>query len=80
MSGTEAFFHAMAPTLTANILTMAFVYCFARLAKIDADEGASNTSGSSIWCCCSCFAFDPNRGRRREVRRLVPRLIQSANV
>jgi hypothetical protein len=39
MSGTEAFFHAMAPTLTANILTVAFVYCFARIAKIDADEG-----------------------------------------
>lgn len=28
MNGTEAFFHAMAPVLTANVLTVAFIYSF----------------------------------------------------
>ena len=30
ISGTVAFFKAMAPVLIANVLTVAFVYCFAR--------------------------------------------------
>ena len=29
--GTVAFFHAMAPVLIANVLTVAFVYCFAKI-------------------------------------------------
>ena len=29
MLGTESFFHALAPALVANILTVVFVYCFA---------------------------------------------------
>jgi hypothetical protein len=28
-----AFFHAMAPTLTANLLTVTFVYCCAKVAQ-----------------------------------------------
>ncbi len=28
MSGTVAFFHALAPILIANVLTVVFVYCF----------------------------------------------------
>ena len=30
ISGTVAFFKAMAPVLTANVLTVTFVYCFAK--------------------------------------------------
>jgi hypothetical protein len=30
-SGTVAFFKAMAPVLTANVLTVAFIYCFAKI-------------------------------------------------
>ena len=29
--GTVAFFQAMAPILTANVLTVAFVYCFTKI-------------------------------------------------
>jgi hypothetical protein len=29
--GNAAFFKAMAPVLTANILTITFVYCFAKI-------------------------------------------------
>jgi len=29
--GTVAFFQAMAPVLVANVLTVAFVYCFAKV-------------------------------------------------
>lgn len=37
MSGTKEFFHALAPFLTANVLTVTLVYCFA---KIDQRERA----------------------------------------
>ena len=30
-TATASFFHAMAPILTANILTVAFVYCFVKV-------------------------------------------------
>jgi hypothetical protein len=30
-SGTVAFFHVKAPVLIANVLTVAFVYCFAKI-------------------------------------------------
>ena len=30
ISGTVAFFKAMAPVLIANVLTVTFVYCFAK--------------------------------------------------
>ena len=31
ISGTASFFHALAPVLVANILTVVFVYCFATI-------------------------------------------------
>jgi hypothetical protein len=31
MSGTEAFFHDLAPFLTANVLTVTLVYCFVKI-------------------------------------------------
>ena len=44
MSGTEAFFHAMAPTLIANVLTVVFVYCFAVIGRQErsGDEGGAS--------------------------------------
>jgi hypothetical protein len=33
MSDTAAFFHEMAPTLTANLLTVTVVYCIARVSQ-----------------------------------------------
>jgi hypothetical protein len=31
VDGTVAFFQAMAPVLIANVLTVTFVYCFAKI-------------------------------------------------
>jgi hypothetical protein len=39
VSGTEGFFHAMAPTLTANLLTVTFVYCVARITQMERSGG-----------------------------------------
>jgi hypothetical protein len=33
MSGTVSFFHALAPALVANVLTVVFVYCFAMISQ-----------------------------------------------
>jgi hypothetical protein len=35
ISGTAAFFKAMAPLLVANILTVTFVYCFAKISQLE---------------------------------------------
>jgi len=37
VSGVQGFFHAMAPTLTANLLTVSFVYCVARITQMERD-------------------------------------------
>ena len=42
-NGTVAFFQAMAPVLIANVLTVAFVYCFAK----DSPEGTQGRGGRS---------------------------------
>ena len=55
MSETAAFFHAMAPTLIANVLTVVFVYCFAAIGQQErSGEGRPHISGSSSWFSCSC--------------------------
>ena len=33
ISGTMAFFKAMTPLLIANVLTVTFVYCFAKISQ-----------------------------------------------
>ena len=33
LDGTVAFFQAMAPVLIANVLTVTFVYCFAKIQR-----------------------------------------------
>ena len=35
ISGTVAFFKAMAPVLMANLLTVTFVYCFAKINQME---------------------------------------------
>ena len=47
MSGAAPFFHAMAPTLTANILTVTFVYCFARIAQME--RSGEEGYGTFVW-------------------------------
>lgn len=57
MIGTEAFFHAMAPALTANLLTVTLVYCFAKIAQKE-QRSDEDGVGTYIWlvamCLCSC--------------------------
>jgi hypothetical protein len=33
MSGSVAFFHTMAPMLTANLLTVTLIYCLAQISR-----------------------------------------------
>lgn len=35
ISGTVAFFKAMTPVLIANVLTVTFVYCFAKISRLE---------------------------------------------
>lgn len=35
ISGTVAFFKAMAPFLIANVLTITFVYCFTKISQLE---------------------------------------------
>ena len=55
MSGNVAFFHAMAPALTANILTVTFVYCFAQIARSErrGEEGRA----TYIWLIVMILMF-----------------------
>ena len=47
MSGTAEFFHAMAPNLTANVLTVTLVYCVAKVSQkeLSGEEGR----GTYLW-------------------------------
>jgi hypothetical protein len=56
MSGTEAFFQAMAPVLIANVLTVAFVYAFA---KINQKERSGEEEGriTYLWLIVLIFLF-----------------------
>jgi hypothetical protein len=55
-TGTVSFFQAMAPTLIANILTVTFVYCFA---KIHQKELAGEEEGrlTYLWLIIMVFLF-----------------------
>ena len=71
---TVSFFQAMAPILIANVLTVTFVYCFA---KIHQRELAGEQEGrlTYVWLIilssCSCFtgstpeAFTPSAKPKR---------------
>jgi hypothetical protein len=45
ISGTADFFKAMAPVLIANVLTVTFVYCFAKITRkeLKGEEGGRVT-------------------------------------
>lgn len=47
-SGTASFFHAMAPVLTANVLTVAFVYAFAMVTQKER-SGVEEGRGTFLW-------------------------------
>jgi len=56
MSGSGAFFHAMAPTLTTNLLTMTFVYCIARVTQMErsGEEGRA----THLWLVAMMLLFE----------------------
>ena len=56
MSGTESFFHALAPALTANVLTVVFVYCFS---VIDRQEQTGKEEGrlTYLWLIVMVLLF-----------------------
>jgi hypothetical protein len=53
ISGT-VFFKAMAPVLIANVLTVIFVYCFAKISQLEQKGVASPISGCLFLSSCSC--------------------------
>jgi hypothetical protein len=46
--GTAAFFKAMAPVLIANVLTVTFVYCFAKISKLE-QKGEEDERLTYLW-------------------------------
>ena len=56
MSGTASFFHALAPALVANILTVVFVYCFARIGYQER-HGEEEGRLYYLWLLVMIFAF-----------------------
>jgi len=56
VDGTVAFFQAMAPVLIANVLTVTFVYCFAKIHQkecIGKEEGRL----THLWLIILVFLF-----------------------
>jgi hypothetical protein len=56
MSETAAFFHALAPSLVANILTVVFVYSFARISQQERN-GVEEGRLTYLWLIVVIFAF-----------------------
>ena len=56
MSGTAAFFQAMAPTLIANVLTVVFVYCFAVIGQRERN-GDEEGRLTYLWLIVLIFLF-----------------------
>ena len=57
-TGTVSFFQAMAPLLIANVLTVTFVYCFAKIHQKELageEEGRLTYLWLSFSSSCSCF-------------------------
>ena len=53
-TGTVAFFHAK-PVLTANVLTVAFVYCFAKIHQKELAE--EKVTSLNLWLIILVFLF-----------------------
>ena len=56
MSGTASFFHALAPVLVANILTVAFVYAFAKIHQKER-SGEEEERSTYLWLIVLVFLF-----------------------
>ena len=56
VSGTVAFFKEMAPILTANVLTVTFVYCFARISQKEL-KGEEEGRLTYLWLIILVFLF-----------------------
>jgi hypothetical protein len=56
VSGVEDFFYAMAPILTANMLTIAFVYSVSRVTQMERD-GKEDGRGAFIWLATLVLIF-----------------------
>ena len=54
--GTVAFFQAMAPVLIANVLTVAFVYCFAKIEQ-KKRKGEEEGRLTYLWLIVLVFLF-----------------------
>jgi hypothetical protein len=55
-NGTVAFFQAMAPVLIANVLTVAFVYCFAKVHQKEL-KGEEEGRLTYLWLIVLVFLF-----------------------
>jgi len=56
ISGTVAFFKAMTPILIANILTVTFVYCFAKISQLEL-KGEEEGRLTYLWLLILVFLF-----------------------
>ena len=56
ISGTIAFFKAMAPVLIANVLTVTFVYCFAKISRKEL-KGEDEGRLTYLWLIILVFLF-----------------------
>jgi hypothetical protein len=66
LSGTASFFQAMAPVLIANVLTVAFVYSFAKIAQKEL-RGEAERRNSSLTTIEHCMHAAPLRKLLRRV-------------
>ena len=55
-NGTVAFFKEMAPVLTANVLTVIFVYCFVKITKKEL-KGEEEGRLTYLWLIIMVFLF-----------------------
>ena len=56
ISGTVVFFKAMAPVLIANVLTVTFVYCFAKISQLE-QKGEEEGRLTYLWLLVLVFLF-----------------------
>ena len=56
ISGTVAFFKAMTPVLIANVLTVTFVYCFAKISQME-QKGEEEGQLTYLWLLVLVFLF-----------------------
>ena len=56
VGGTRAFFKEMAPVLTANVLTVTFVYCFVKITQKEL-KGEEEGRLTYLWLIIMVFLF-----------------------